>query len=77
MAFYLDAIKVKKANPHPIFDKTYSPGEIVPNSGLYYCTQCNSEIAANATDPFPPQNKAQHSNHDGPIEWKLLVLAEY
>jgi hypothetical protein len=58
-------------------DKTYSPGQIVPHSGIYSCTGCDKEIAANHGDPFPPQNHHQHTLLSGAIRWKLIVWTKY
>lgn len=77
MALYVDAVKVKKVNQQKAFEAIYAIGTKVPHSGIYKCINCGSEIAANAGDPFPPQNKAQHKEHEGKIEWQLLVYAQY
>lgn len=57
------------------YDHEYKPGDVVNNSGIYRCTGCGDEIAANKGNPLPPQNKHQHTN-DKPIRWKLLVFAQ-
>lgn len=57
------------------FDKTFGPGQIGPWSGIYRCTNCGDEIAANAGNPLPPQNNHQHADRSKPIVWKLLVYA--
>lgn len=77
MALYIDATRVRTAKPSTAFEGKLSPGSKVPHSGIYRCVNCNSEIAANAGDPLPPQNHAQHPKHDGKIEWQLLVYAQY
>lgn len=77
MALYVDELKVKKVNPQEAFQVSYAPGKNVPHSGIYRCINCKSEIAANAGDPFPPQNNTQHPKHEGKIEWQLLVYAQY
>jgi len=43
----------------PWWKETYSPGKIVPVSGIYKCTVCDKEIASNKDDPFPPQSHHQ------------------
>lgn len=77
MALYVDATKVKTANPSTAFTDKHAPGSKVPHSGIYRCVNCGSEIAANKGDPMPPQNNSQHPKHDGKIEWQLLVYAQY
>lgn len=77
MALYIDTKKVRTAKPSKAFELKYSPGSEVPHSGIYACVNCGSEIAANAGDPFPPQNHSQHPKHEGKIEWRLLVYAQY
>lgn len=57
------------------FDKTYSPGDATPHSGIYRCTKCGDTIAANVGNPLPPQNHHQHAPNLGAIIWKLLVWA--
>lgn len=55
------------------WQKTYGPSDTVPVSGIYRCTGCKREITSNAGDPFPAQNKHQHSSSQGAIRWKLNV----
>ncbi|MCO8166829.1 protein L [Pseudomonas sp. 21LCFQ02] len=54
----------------------YEIGDKVPVSGIYRCQGCGHEITSNARDPFPPQNKHQHS--DGAVEvlWQLIVMTQ-
>lgn len=58
------------------FDAEHKPGETVPYSGIYMCTNCRDEIASNKGDPFPPQNHRQHTNQAKPIRWKLLIQTQ-
>ena len=58
------------------FDKEHTPGQAVPHSGIHRCMGCGREIAANANDPFPPQNHHQHSAEQGSIRWRLVVYAQ-
>lgn len=77
MSFYIESSILSKGNPDQGYWKaSHTPGETVPVSGIYRCTGCRKEIAANAGDPLPPQNKHQHADEDGPIEWKLNVRAK-
>lgn len=77
MAIYIDVRRVHKSKAGAAFSAKHKPGSTVPYSGIYRCANCESEIAANANDPFPPQNHAQHPKHEGSIEWILLVASEY
>lgn len=58
------------------FDQALPPGTPLKISGIYRCTQCGDEIAANKGDPLPPQNRHQHKNPFLPIEWKLVAAAQ-
>lgn len=74
MATYQDAAKLTRIT-HEAFDKLHKPGETTPFSGIYVCTNCGDEIAANKGNPLPPQNHKQHTS-TAEIRWKLLVYAE-
>lgn len=74
MAEYQDTNEVTRTKDSA-FDSTYRPGDEVPRSGIYICTNCRDEVACNAGDPFPPQNHRQHKS-DKPIRWKLLVRTQ-
>jgi len=63
-------------NSDAAFDNVHSPAAQVPLSGIYRCMVCGREIAANAFDPFPPQNHDQHPAGQ-PIQWKLIVWADH
>lgn len=60
---------------HAAFDSDHAPGTVVANSGIYRCTTCGDEIAANKNNPLPPQNHHQHTPGSGAIRWRLLVCA--
>ncbi len=53
----------------------YTPGDIVPVSGIYRCEVCGKEITSNEGDPFPPQNHHQHPGLS-PISWQLIVRTD-
>lgn len=77
MAAYINDSNIRKVQDNKEWwQNTYGPGEKVPISGIYKCLGCGDEIASNKTDPFPPQNRHQHSQSQGKIEWKLIVRAE-
>ena len=61
------------SNPH--WTTQYGPADIVPVSGIYYCTNCRREVTCNKDDRFPPQNKAQHPC-DKEIQWQLNVMTD-
>ena len=75
MALYCDQGNVKKVDEQAAFKAVYSPGQLVPFSGIYICVNCGDEDACNKETKFPPQNKHQHKSAD-PIGWKLLVFAQ-
>ena len=64
-------------NNDKLFDQTYSPGDITPQSGIYGCEVCDNEIASNVGNPLPSQNHAQHNNAIRPIRWRLRVASIY
>lgn len=74
MALYKYSTNLTQNN-HEAFDGELPPGTVVNNSGIYRCTGCGDEIAANKNNPLPPQNHHQHSNQNIPIRWQLLVCA--
>ncbi|QXA08989.1 protein L [Acinetobacter pittii] len=55
---------------------SYTSGDTVPVSGIYKCQGCNKEITSNKNDPFPPQNKHQHTALQGKVVWKLIVRTD-
>ena len=73
MALYKDGNKLTHST-HQNFDTEHSPGAVVPDSGIYRCINCGDEIAANKSNPLPPQNHHQHAG-GSLIRWKLLVVA--
>ena len=75
MALYKYDQYVQKSESEA-YDKIYSPGAIVPHSGIYRCQGCGREIASNKSDPFPPQNHHQHATSQGTIRWRLAVYAD-
>jgi len=76
MAWYQDQTRLSRI-ANAVFDEEHGPGEKVPHSGIYRCKGCNKEIAANVSDPFPPQNHHQHSISQGSVRWQLLVWTQY
>jgi hypothetical protein len=77
MAAYTDKTKqyLQLVAHQQHWDASYSPGDIVPYSGIYRCRACGKEITSNGGDPFPPQNHHQHSP-SRPISWHLIVRTD-
>ncbi|BEG78460.1 protein L [Achromobacter xylosoxidans] len=75
MAYYQNASELT-AVQHNAFNQAFGPGNPVPHSGIYKCRGCNAEIAANAGDPLPPQNRHQHQPGQGVIRWQLIVATQ-
>lgn len=71
-AKYLQEVSSSKAH----WTTTYGPGDTVPVSGIYKCLGCNKEITSNEDDPFPPQNKHQHTAVQGKVRWKLIIRTD-
>lgn len=76
MAWFKYEQYLKKSNGDA-YDSVYGPGAKVPHSGIYRCQGCGREIAANKSDPFPPQNHHQHTSTQGTIRWRLAVYADH
>ncbi len=79
MAWYIDSKEVRESGKPELshWKAIHTPGQDVPNSGIYRCQNCGKEVTCNKDDPFPPQNKHQHGNDcKGSIKWKLLVKTE-
>lgn len=74
MAWYINtSVLVESTGVGEWWQKTYTPSDKVPVSGIYRCTGCKREVTSNAGEPFPPQNRHQHCTSDGLIRWKLNV----
>jgi hypothetical protein len=58
------------------FDQIHLPGQLVPYSGVYSCTQCGQSVVSTKNNTLPPQNHHQHSP-PAPIQWVLTVKAHY
>jgi hypothetical protein len=76
MAFFKYSGALQQRND-AAFDGVTGPGRPTPLSGIYRCTGCGREIAANAADPMPPQNHHQHGINQGPIAWQLIVASTH
>lgn len=61
---------------HGAFDLLHRPENIAPDSGIYRCEVCGAEIACEKSTRLPPKNHHIHTEELGPIQWRLIVLAE-
>jgi hypothetical protein len=57
----------------PKFESAHPPGTTTPQTGIYKCQGCGTEIVSNAGDPLPPSTHHQHSLAQGGISWWLAV----
>ena len=76
MAWYKYA-QVLQPHSHAVFDQILGPGQATPLSGIYRCEGCGHEATANAGNPLPPQNHHQHSQAQGQIKWRLIVMSTH
>jgi hypothetical protein len=59
------------------FDLLEAPDSVAPNSGIYRCEMCGAEVACKKSHRLPPGNHHVHAEDlSGPIQWRLIVLAE-
>jgi hypothetical protein len=75
MAFY----KYKRhldVSDHRAFDLLHRPDNIAPNSGIYRCEVCGAEVVAEKSKRLPLKSHHVHAEELGPIQWRLIVLAE-
>ena len=61
---------------HGAFDLLHRPGNIAPNSGIYRCEVCGTEIISEKSRLLQPKNHHIHAEELGPIQWRLIVLAQ-
>jgi hypothetical protein len=61
---------------HGAFDLLHRPEGIAPNSGICRCEVCEAEIVAEKSKRLPPKNHHIHAEELGPIQWRLIALAE-
>lgn len=77
MARYVDDKRVIWTPPKgQQYTKTLKPGDENNTHGIYVCTGCGREIALPVGHKAPPQNKHQHPQGVGDVEWRLLVIAD-
>jgi hypothetical protein len=58
------------------FDAVYKPGALTPLHGIYRCEGCGKEILSSAHDLFPPQDHHTHTERQGAVRWRLIVVAQ-
>lgn len=63
-------------NDHANFDTLRHPGSEAPDAGIYRCEVCGHEIGIAQGHILPPQTHHQHSQGQGPIQWRLIVSTE-
>jgi hypothetical protein len=62
-----------KQHKNGSFDVTFQPSAFVPCGGIYRCTGCGTEIAAEGIGIFPDRTHHTHKPTQGPIAWQLIV----
>jgi hypothetical protein len=60
-----------------VFDLEHKPGDDAPYAAIYRCTGCGVEVVSEDHRPLPPKNHHQHTIHQGPIRWRLIVAADH
>jgi hypothetical protein len=60
----------------PAFDEDHHPGAAAPLPGIYRCTGCGHEIAADGGEPLPFEKHHRHAARRSPIRWRLVVHAD-
>lgn len=60
-----------------LFDLTYHPGTDAPASGIYRCEGCGIEAVSTKGNKLPPQNHHQHTQAQGAIRWRPIVLSTH
>jgi hypothetical protein len=61
---------------HKAFDLLCRPDDIAPDAGIYRCEVCGAEIVSERSRRLPPKTHHTHAEELGPIQWRLIVLAE-
>ncbi|HEY0809243.1 MAG TPA: hypothetical protein VGD49_03740 [Longimicrobiales bacterium] len=58
------------------FDRIHGASTLAPRAGIYRCDGCNREIALSQASAFPARDHHEHDPSQGPVQWRLTVLAE-
>jgi len=61
---------------HAAFDQLHRPGKVAPNAGIYRCELCGAEVVSEKSRLLPPNGHHPHAEEIGPIQWRLIVLAQ-
>jgi hypothetical protein len=65
-----------KRSDDDAFDRIHGASTQAPRAGIYRCDGCNREIAIGAANTFPPRDHHEHVPSQGPVQWRLIVMAE-
>ena len=57
------------------FDVEHKAGDDAPYSAIYRCGGCGQEVVSDDHRPLPGKSHHQHTIHQGPIRWRLVVAA--
>jgi hypothetical protein len=60
---------------HPAFDAATVPGKVTPYTGIFRCTVCGREIAAESGTVLPGNDHHAHGAGQGGVQWLLVVAA--
>ncbi|NHN88047.1 protein L [Acetobacter sp. LMG 1627] len=60
-----------------VFDSIHTPGSPASHAGIYRCEGCGREMAIAQGHSLPPQNHHEHTQNQGLIRWRLIVLADH
>jgi hypothetical protein len=75
MALYKYARYLRDSD-NAAFDLVHSPESAAPNSGIYRCAACGSEIISEKSRPLPSKSHHVHAEELEPIQWRLIVMTQ-
>jgi hypothetical protein len=58
------------------FEKEHIPGDSAPHSAIFRCTGCGVEVISEEGRSLPAKNHHQHTIHQGPIRWRMVVAID-
>ena len=56
-----------------VFDVEHKPGDEAPCAAIYRCAGCGREVVSDDRKALPAKTHHQHTIHQGPIRWRLVV----